>query len=210
MADTGNLIKKIVLSQNDSEMMKRLKNYTAACTYLTQAEAKKRIQTYINCNCCYKRTLDILGSSEKSLRSAVNYANDVLKSKVGADIVDMIERGDSTAEMILDAATDYVSRPIMAEVWYNIQGYRNKTFDLKSCQKELKLLFVYSHSAMQDFKGKCDEEKLAYLKHLLTNPSSIDRRTAAILQKHLNNAKANSQQEILYCLADIDGIELID
>lgn len=209
MADTGNLIKRVVLSQNDSEMMKRLKEYTSSCAYLRNDEAKNRIKTYINCGCDYKRTLDVLGGSEKSLRSAVNYANDALKSKVGADIVDMIKQGDSMAEMILDAAMGD-AKPVVSDLWYNIPSYRNKGFDLRECITELKVIFTFAKTNMQYGLSLCDDEKLAYIKHLITNPLSIDRRTAAILQKYLNKPTRKTIRELADMLQEIYGKESDD
>lgn len=113
------------------------------------------------------------------------------------------------AEMILDAAMGD-AKPVVSDLWYNIPSYRNKGFDLRECITELKVIFTFAKTNMQYGLSLCDDEKLAYIKHLITNPSSIDRRTAAILQKYLNKPTRKTIRELADMLQEIYGKESDD
>jgi len=182
----GNLIKQIFMSDNDSELMSRLKKYARDCSYLAQESCKERIKIYIDCGCNYAKAIGVLGITEKALRASVHYANDALKKKVGEDIVARIENDDPLAELILDIAIMPHKHTVLAEAWNVIPNYKG-SYNIKDCKQELQFLLLFSKSFMENNLGLCNMDKLAYLKHLLLEPSSIDRKKSVVLKKHLSN-----------------------
>ena len=191
-----NLIKRIYTSTNKSETMAKLKAYTYTCSYLSHEATKARVQAYIDNDCDMGITSMQLKASLGAIKTSLSYVNDALKHKVGAEIVDMIEAGDTLADVIIECAIG-TKKPVLAEAWSAVPYYKNTyNFNIGDCKKELAFMALYSVELMNIRFSGCDRQRLAYIKHLLCEPRADERIMSMKLNKWLHSIERGSLDEV--------------
>ncbi|MEG1723763.1 MAG: hypothetical protein RR313_00075 [Anaerovoracaceae bacterium] len=110
----------------------------------------------------------------EAAKTAMNYASNQFKLKIGEYTLSLIDKGSITeAQMLFYFRSGKVklSSYLLSPVVENLPPREFHTIDLADCLTELKYLARYSTAGFIAWQNRVDPQKLSYLRHVLEGDS---------------------------------------
>lgn len=171
-----------------------LYSYVYGCKYLVKKSSRERIQVCIEVNFDYEEAVKILAirgieTNVASVRNSVCDANRILKDKLGEDILSRLNDCEYIILKLKLLENYEISDLIPVEVIESMPEFKCIKYDIATCEKELLYLARFSLLAMAFYRECMDSNKLAYLLHLLTNPSESEMPMSYVVRLWLSKAR---------------------
>ena len=184
-----NLIKDIMLAESGNPLVDRLKEFVSGCSYLCHKQSIERVQAYINAECDYSRTLEGMSVDANNFRNSIAYANGKLKNLLGKNILRRIKEAPDFAEELITWVIEHPQELLYSQVLDFIPAFKGKRFDWNECVAEIKFLHTYTYLKMKHDANKLEPQKVAYIYHVLTEPSDVDMEFSLELRKNFTYSK---------------------
>ena len=184
-----NLIKDIMLAESSNPLVDRLKEFVSGCSYLCHKQTIERVQAYINADCDYSRTLEGMSVDANNFRNSIGYANGKLKNLLGKNILRRIKEAPEFAEELITWVIEHPQDMLYSQVLDFIPAFKGRRFDWNECVAEIKFLHTYTYLKMKHEANKLEPQKVAYIYHVLTEPSDVDMEFSLELRKNFTYSK---------------------
>ena len=184
-----NLIKDIMLAESGNPLIDKLKEFVSGCSYLCHKQTIERVQAYINGDCDYSRTLEGMSVDANNFRNSIAYANSKLKNLLGKNILRRIKEAPEFAEELITWVIEHPQDLLYSQVLDFIPAFKGKRFDWNECVAEIKFLHTYTYLKMKHDANKLEPQKVAYIYHVLTEPSDVDMEFSLELRKNFTYSK---------------------
>lgn len=184
-----NLIKDIMLAESGNPLVDRLKEFVSGCSYLCHKQTIERVQAYINADCDYSRTLEGMSVDANNFRNSIAYANSKLKNLLGKNILRRIKEAPEFAEELITWVIEHPQELLYSQVLDFIPAFKGRRFDWNECVAEIKFLHTYTYLKMKHEANKLEPQKVAYIYHVLTEPSDVDMEFSLELRKNFTYSK---------------------
>lgn len=184
-----NLIKDIMLAESGNPLIDKLKEFVSGCSYLCHKQSIERVQAYINAECDYSRTLEGMSVDANNFRNSIAYANSKLKNLLGKNILRRIKEAPGFAEELITWVIEHPQDLLYSQVLDFIPTFKGKRFDWNECVSEIKFLHTYTYLKMKHDANKLEPQKVAYIYHVLTEPSDVDMEFSLELRKNFTYSK---------------------
>ena len=179
-----NLIKEIMLAESGNSLIDRLKEFVSGCSYLCHKQSIERVQAYINADCDYSRTLEDTSADANNFRNTIAYANGKLKNLLGKNILRRIKETPEFAEELITWVIEHPQDLVYNQVLDFVPAFKGKRFNWEDCKEEIKFLHTYTYLKMKRSANKLEPQKIAYIYHVLTEPSDVDMEFSLALRKN--------------------------
>ncbi|MGD2198745.1 hypothetical protein [Lysinibacillus fusiformis] len=159
-------------------------------TWAGQKRSRIKAMIFLKNHCDYEKTKEELhAKSKNSIEVSMSYLSKKLESKIGANTIYLIKEG-KVDEAIIQFETgtgmlnpkDYVIEGLIDLLPAPVRSHTS----LSACEKELKLLLVFTQNHLTELAAKYNQENLSYLMYVLTSTDravAIDRRVLYQLLK---------------------------
>lgn len=184
-----NLIKDIMLAESGNPLTDRLKEFVSGCSYLCHKQTIERVQAYINAECDYSRTLEGMSVDANNFRNSIAYANSKLKNLLGKNILRRIKEAPEFAEELITWVIEHPQELLYSQVLDFIPAFKGRRYNWNECVAEIKFLHTYTYLKMKHEANKLEPQKVAYIYHVLTEPSDVDMEFSLELRKNFTYSK---------------------
>lgn len=148
-------------------------------SWVSQERTRRKAIIFLKHHCSYEKTRDELNASSKnSIEVSMSTLSKRLEAKIGSNTIDLILEGKiDEAKIQFQACTgmlnpkDYVIEGLIDLLPPPVHSHTT----LSKCEKELKLLLVFTQNHLTELAAKYNQENLSYLMYVLT---STDRAIA--------------------------------
>ena len=178
-----------------------VKDYILSFSYLTQKQSLQRVKTFIDCKFSYKATLDSLSNqgietTKGALKTSIWYVNKTLKQHLGEDIIHILKHNPDLAFRRLSLIDTNINDVLLKDTLKVIPPFDYMRYNIEDCKNELLFLAHFSKSSLDFYLKHMDKNKLSYLVHLLSEPSSEDVTSATLIVKWLQGIKKAKQEDL--------------
>ena len=184
-----NLIKDIMLAESSNPLVDRLKEFVSGCSYLCLKQSIERVQAYINAECDYSRTLEGMSVDANNFRNSIAYANNKLKNLLGKNILRRIKEAPEFAEELITWVIEHPQDLLYSQVLDFVPAFKGRRYNWNECVAEIKFLHTYTYLKMKHDANKLEPQKVAYIYHVLTEPSDVDMEFSLELRKNFTYSK---------------------
>jgi len=158
-------------------LLKEISAYVKSYEWLIQKDYKSMIMDFCNCKLDYSILKTKYKLSDDCAKSTVAYANERLRKRIGADTLDLINRGEiETAKKRFYVCSNKadIKDCLLKDVYDLLPNPAFNPIDLNSQEAQQAFHFIktYSRTEMQRRFSTIDKEALKYVLYVVTGQST--------------------------------------
>lgn len=155
-------------------LLDELITYRDSYEWMYKLKSKERMKVFIESGCDYNTVADVFGIEYNAVKSMVHWGSEKFKSKVGENTLDLIGQGlieEARAAFYISSGKIRVENLLCDEFIKYMPQAKFAIYNLKDCEKELKVLRAVSKVRINKMGKGIDLNKLAYLRYLIEGHS---------------------------------------
>lgn len=151
------------------DLLLRLIAFTNSYVWLSHGKSREKLAYFLKNGYDYRETAEKFGVSIKSVHASVSYAANRLKERIGVAL-ELLRSGDLVAaerEFALGTGA-YNTNLFISAIHDRFVPVKHSGVDLSTCDKELGLLYRFTHHHFGRVLDALDQQKLEHLLFVLS------------------------------------------
>lgn len=194
---------RIVLAEKEKLLMDTY-SWVSRFSWLSHTETKLRVKLYITNAFSCADAVEELNRQQKgnvslgAFRVSITYASDKLKSLLGDNFCELVDKDFEQAQAKFKLVTGNVSieDSILSDVSREIKGDNKIRYALCDCIDELYFLVRYNKISFDSSLSALDMDKLRYLKRLVSGNDSVALQEGVLIADYIKSATNVSKEEV--------------